>query len=253
MGRNRRPPWRLLPLAAIVVASALTALAVPTHAIEPEEKLGNWIGATSNMRVGDRWSFFAQGEVRTWKFLHDLNEILWRFSGRYDFSKKYRGEFGYVRVDTWPYEGTGLGKFDENRFFQELLIKHGWGRTKVNHRFRLEQRWITTPENGTLYSNRFRYKLKFKWPLKGDKIMPGSYYAMVLNEIFIDFDRNGYWFNLNGFDKGLNQNRLNAGIGRQLTKDSSLTVSVMWQHRPNADFWRLVVGYAHNLDLRSKN
>ena len=53
------------------------------------------------------------------------------------------------------------------------------------------------------------------------------------------------------FDTGLNQNRLNGGVGRQLTKESSLTLSVLWQHRPNADFWRLVVGYAHNLDLRS--
>lgn len=236
--------------AALVAAFLLVASAFPAQAIEPEHKLGNWIGATSNMRVGDRWSFFAQGEVRTWEFLHNLNETLFRFSGRYDFNKKYRGEFGYVRVDTWPYEATGLGKFDENRFYQEFLIKLPWGSTKVDQRFRLEQRWITTPEMGTKYSSRLRYKLSFKWPLKGDKIVPGSYYAMVLDEVFIDFDRNGYWFNLDGFDKGLNQNRLNAGIGRQLTKQSSLTVSLLWQHRPNADFWRLVVGYNHNFDFR---
>jgi hypothetical protein len=155
-----------------------------------------------------------------------------------------------VRVDTWPYEETGLGKFEENRIFQDLLIKQAWGKTKINHRVRLEQRWITTPEMGTKFSNRLRYKLQFKWPLGRDKIVPGVYFVKALNEIFIDFDRNGYWFNLEGFDKGLNQNRLNVGIGRQLTKNSSITLGALWQHRPNADFYRLLLGYSHNFDMR---
>jgi hypothetical protein len=103
---------------------------------------------------------------------------------------------------------------------------------------------------GTKYSNRIRYKISFKWPLRGDKIVPGSYFVKALNEFFIDFDRNGYWFNLDGFDKGLNQNRLNVGIGKQLKKNSSISVGVLWQHRPNADFWRLLIGYSHNFDFR---
>lgn len=239
---------RRLSLLVVIIATSL--LSVPAAAIEPEHELGNWIGATSNIRFGDRWSFFAQGELRTWEFLHNLNELLWRFSGRYEFNNNYRGEFGYVRVDTWPYDSSGLRKFYENRSYQELLIKHAWGKVKLNHRFRLEQRWIATPEFGTEYSNRARYKLQIKLPLRGTKIEPGGYYLKALNEVFIDFDRNGYWFNLQGFDKGLNQNRLNVGVGRQLTKDSSITVGVLWQHRPNADFFRLLVGYTHNFDRR---
>jgi hypothetical protein len=224
----------------------------PALAIEPEHKLGTWIGATSNLRFSDRWSLFLQGEARTWEPLNNLNEFLWRVSGRYDFNKKYRGEFGYVRVDTWPYEATGLGKFDENRLYQEFLFKQSWGKTKINHRFRLEQRWITTPEMGKKYSNRLRYKLQFKRPLRGDKIVPGTYFVKALNEIFIDLDRNGYWFDLEGFDKGLNQNRLNIGVGRQLTKSSSITLGGLWQHRPNTNFYRVLLGYSHNFDLRSK-
>jgi len=241
---------RMRPLLVLTVAVLSLVSSIPAQAIEPEHKLGNWIGATSATRFGDRWSLFLQGEVRTWEMLHNLNELLWRVSGRYDFSSKYRGEFGYVRVDTWPYDSTGLRKFYENRAYQEFLIKQAWGKTKINHRFRLEQRWITTPEMGTKYSNRLRYKLQFKWPLTGDKIVPGAYFVKALNEVFIDFDRNGYWFNLDGFDKGLNQNRLNVGVGRQLTKNSSLTVGVLWQHRPNADFYRLLLGYSHNFDRR---
>jgi hypothetical protein len=57
-------------------------------AIEPEHKLGNWIGATSTLRYTDKWSLFLQGEVRTWEPAHNLNEILWRVAGHYDYSKK---------------------------------------------------------------------------------------------------------------------------------------------------------------------
>jgi len=53
-------------------------------AIEPEHKLGNWIGATSTLRYTDKWSLFLQGEVRTWEPAHNLNEILWRVAGHYD-------------------------------------------------------------------------------------------------------------------------------------------------------------------------
>ena len=222
----------------------------PVWAIEPEHKIGNWIGATSNLRFTDKWSLFLQGEARTWEPLNNLNEILWRVAGHYDFSKKYMGAAGYVRVDTWPYESTGLGKFDENRIFEEFKIKVPWGKIKVDHRFRLEQRWITTPENGTQYSNRVRYKLALKWPLGGDKIVPGSWYGKVLDEIFVDFDNNGYWFNLEGRDRGLNQNRLYGGIGKKLTPLSNIEMGVLWQHRPNADFWRVLISYSHNFDFR---
>ena len=112
-------------------------------------------------------------------------------------------------------------------------------------RFRLEQRWITTPEFGREYSNRFRYKLGFTYPLG-----QSANYLTLVNEIFIDFDNRGYWFNLEGGEAGLNQNRLLFAAGRQFTKVSKLQLGVMWQHRPSADYWRLVVGYTPNFDLR---
>ena len=36
----------------------------------------------------DQIVLFLQGEVRTWELAHNLNEILWRVAGHYDFSKK---------------------------------------------------------------------------------------------------------------------------------------------------------------------
>jgi hypothetical protein len=45
-------------------------------------------------------------------------------------------------------------------------------------------------------------------------------------------------------------NRLYLGGGRKTGAPSKLQLGVIWQHRPNADLFRLVVGYNHNFDLR---
>lgn len=235
----------------LTVFCLLLSVYGPAAAIEPEHQLGSWFGATSALRYTDKWSLFLQGEVRTWETTNNLNEILWRVAGYYDFSKKYRGAFGYVRIDTWPYHATGLDKFDENRIYEEFLIKDYWGGTKVDNRFRVEQRWITAPEIGTQYTNRVRYKLGFTWPLNGDKIKPGTWYAKALNEFFIDLDSKDYWFNLQEGDRGLNQYRLYGGVGKKLTPHSKFQLGLLWQHRPSADFWRLLISYSHNFDFSS--
>jgi hypothetical protein len=242
------------PVAAFVLAVLLVAWGsvAPMYAADSEDDLGSWVGANTALRYSDRWSLFLQGEVRTWEPVSNLNELLFRAAGHYDFNKRYMGAFGYVRVETWPYSDSRYNKFYENRIFQEFLIKASWGRGKVAHRFRLEQRWITTQEFGREYSNRARYKLGYTLPLKSDKLGPGTSFFKVLNEVFIDFDRGDYWFDLEEAEAGLNQNRLWVGGGRQFTALSKLEIGVLWQHRPKADFIRLVVSYSHNFDFHSK-
>ncbi len=219
----------------------------------PEEKLGNWIGATSSMRFANKWSLFLQGELRTWEMASNLNEVLWRAAIHFDFNKKLNGAIGYVRVDTWPYENEPYRKFYENRFFQEFLIKSKWGKVAVKNRFRIEQRWITTEEYGKEYSNRVRYMLGFTIPLNGNSVVKGTNFITVFNEVFVDLDKFDYWFDREAGEAGLNQNRLYAGFGRKLSDQASISVGFLWQHRPGVNFNRLLLSYAHNLDFTKEN
>jgi len=219
----------------------------------PEQKLGNWIGATSSMRFSKKWSLFLQGELRTWEIASNLNEVLWRAATHYDVSKNFNTAIGYVRVDTWPYENEPYRKFYENRFFQEFLIKSKLGNLKVKNRFRIEQRWITTEEYGTEYSNRVRYMLAFTIPINGNKIEKGTNYISVFNEVFVDLDKFDYWFDREAGEAGLNQNRLYIGFGHQLTNLSNFSIGYLWQHRPDANFHRLLFSYSHNMDFTKDN
>jgi hypothetical protein len=237
-------------ISTITFVGLAVTLSNPASSIEPEHKLGTWLGVTSKHRYTDRWSLFLQGEVRTWQMLHNLNEVLWRVAGHYDFSKSHMGAVGYVRVDTFPYTSGNLRKFYENRIFQEWLINTKLGSGKIDNRFRLEQRWITTPEFGRSYSNRVRYKLGYTHTIKYADGQPGKWFLKAFNEVFIDLDKNGYWFDLQGGKLGLNQNRLYVGGGRKIGQRSNLQLGAMWQHRPDSDFGRLLLTYSPNFDFR---
>lgn len=239
-------------LGTLSLGIALLTLAPGTVlAQNPEDELGNWFGVTSAIRFTDRWSLFLQGELRTWEMLANLNETLFRSAGHYDFNAKTMGAFGYVRVDTWPFQGGGARKFYENRFYQELLFKEKIGNGGLNNRFRLEQRWLEV-EGQTEYSNRARYMLQYTKPLNSETMKPGTWFVQAFDEVFVDFDTNGYWFNPIPYDKGLNQNRLYIGGGRQLKSSSNFRFGVLWQHRPALDVYRLVFSYSHNFDRRAK-
>ena len=143
-----------------------------------------------------------------------------------------------------------MRKFYENRLYQELLLKRKWGIAGVNHRFRLEQRWLEV-DGQTDYSNRARYMLNYTRPLNNETIKPGTWFVQAFDEVFVDFDSNGYWFNPVPYDKGLNQNRLYFGGGRQLKSLSNVRFGLLWQHRPDIDVYRLVLSYSFNFDRRT--
>ena len=54
--------WNLVKI-VLVALLLLLASVVPTFAIDAEQELGIWIGATSALRYSDQWSLFLQGDV----------------------------------------------------------------------------------------------------------------------------------------------------------------------------------------------
>jgi hypothetical protein len=182
----------------------------------------------------------VQGEVRTWNFVHELNETLFRVAGSYKIAPFAWGAMGYVRVDTWP-AGADTRYQEENRFYQEFGLKHAWTRVKFKHRVRLEQRWFQRL-SGDAYANRVRYKFQIKAPLNRPQVEKGAFVASLTEEVFIHFASG-----LHPFD----QNRLTGAIGYQISSGSSLTLGLLWQVRKDVDFLRLQLTFNYDADLRS--
>ncbi len=241
MGKYTPPPF----LAAVVIACGLWGMMVESaRAQNAEDKLGNWLIFNSTIRFSDHWSVFTEGQVRLWNVAWNLNELLARATVHYNFTPNVMVGLGYVRADSWPFDDDANGggrERIENRLYEQFAVRHAWGRALFEHRFRLEQRWLTQDDE-TGYSNRARYRLQVTTPLNRPTMEAGAFFINVYDEIFINF------VDVRAFD----QNRFYVAGGFQFTALSNLQLGLLWQARTQADFFRLQVFYTHNFDLRKQ-
>ena len=227
-------------IAAIFVWALLfISPATGTAANNPENELGNWFIWNGTVRVADRWSVFTEAQLRLWEVASNVNEVFVRAAGQYHISDHSVVSLAYTRVWDEPFE-TGE-ESTENRIYEQLSLKNRWQRPVVEHRLRLEQRWVEEADV-TEYKNRFRYRLQVTVPLNQPTMGAGAHFLNFYDEIFLNFGSN----KTDSFD----QNRLYGAYGWQFTKHSNLQLGLLWQAKKRQDFWRLQIFYTHNFDLR---
>jgi len=224
---------------AAVFVSGLVAVMPATAADNPENELGNWWIWNGTVVFSDRWSMFTEAQLRLWEVASNVNEVFVRAAAQYRTSKNSAVSLAYTRVRDEPFE-TGE-ESTENRIYEQFSLKNRWQRPVVEHRFRLEQRWVEEADV-TNYKNRFRYRLQITVPLNQPTMGAGAHFLNFYDEIFLNFGSN----KTDSFD----QNRLYGAYGWQFTKHSNLQLGLLWQAKKRQDFWRLQVFYTHNFDLR---
>ncbi len=214
-------------------------MAGSARAQNAEDKLGNWFIFNSTIRFSDHWSLFTEAHVRLWQVTSNLDELVARVTAHYNFTPDAMVGLGYVRADSWPFEDGDRERI-EHRIYEQFAVLMNWDRTRFEHRFRIEQRWLLRAEEGTRYSNRVRYRMQVTTPLNRKSMEPGAYFLNFYDEIFINFDD----------PRAFDQNRLYGAAGYQFTPGSNLQLGLMWQARTSRDFLRLQIFYTHNFDVR---
>jgi hypothetical protein len=146
---------------------------------------------------------------------------------------------GYAYTRTYPYGDFPVTEaYPEHRIYQQAQLRHELGKTTLQQRARLEQRYIAYPdEDSFTYQNRFRYMLK------ADFKVNEQWYVPVSNEILL---------NVPSFD----QNRLFGGIGYSLGDAGKLELGYMTQFarqrggRVYEFNHTLIVSFSSNVRLR---
>lgn len=150
--------------------------------------------------------------------LKGMNQLLLRSGLGYRFTPHFSGYVGHVWVGNFQPQFL-----TENRIFQQLGFGHSLGkRLQVLHRARLEERFIQ--DTGGDCSMRARYLLRLALPLKK------KFYAVVSDELFVNLNTVG-----NGPVSGIDQNRIYAGIGRQMNNSLRLEVGYQQQYVNKTD------------------
>ena len=195
-----------------------------------ESQLGAWYMYFWNTSIKEGpWGFQGDYQFRNWNVIGDLEQLLLRSGVTYQpkgTSAKFTLGYGFIATGEF---GEGTSTVKESRIYQEALIPHKVGsRFYLTHRYRYEQRWVA----GQDFRTRYRYNLFLNVPFNKDKLVKGTVYLALYNELFINgqrdigdgrtveiFDRNRFYSALGyGLFDGL---RMQLGYMRQTTDNWS--------------------------------
>ena len=149
---------------------------------QSESPIGNWQNLILKGKFSPKISSICEIQVRSNNFnlKYDYFEIKTGIS--YSFTKQFFGLIGSGIYTTYQVGSLFQSppKQKEFRTWFELNYKHVLGRLNFEHRGRIEQRFI--PGN---YKNRGKYRVGINIPVNQSKMVPGSLYLALADELFM--------------------------------------------------------------------
>jgi hypothetical protein len=170
-----------------------------------------WYVYSGDHPVSGPWGVHLEGQWRRADLGLRWQQLFVRPALNYRISDTLMFSIGYGFAQTYPYGDFPVrAAFPEHRIYQQVLVRQPVRVANLQHRFRLEQRFVRYPQPQPLswtYQNRFRYFGRADFPLTRYGNGEAEWYLPVSNEIFIGMPPN---YGARPFD----QNRLSVGIGR---------------------------------------
>jgi hypothetical protein len=181
-----------------------------------------WFGDINKITLNDKWTvYFALGLRRT-EWLSKWSQVLFRPGITYQLNKNVSLTAGVAWFDHFS------GKMEKNEFrgWEQLQFNDAYGRLKLSHRIRVEQRLNQSVSNDRVtenyrYNTRYRYQISAQVPLNKASLEDRTFYIILSDEVMIN---SGTEIIYNYFD----QNRASAGFGYKLNE--RLNVSVSWMN-----------------------
>ncbi len=182
-----------------------------------------WLNQFHTINIDKHWAVLAEYQWRRTDGLKNWQQSLLRGGIQYKFNNGLSVLAGYAWAETFPYGDyppKASQAFPEHRIYQQVAWGDNIGRVILQHRGRLEQRFLgvldpTATDGRSItkwnYLNRVRYQLKVIVPISNATLADKTLYAAAFDEIFIGFGKN---VNANIFD----QNRVGAMLGYKLNK-----------------------------------
>lgn len=177
---------------------------------------GNWFLYFGNQKINNRWNWHNEVQYRNFNFAGDLEQLLLRTGIGYNLTENNNNILlGYACVHSEPYVAGTDDKLetDEHRIFQQFITKQQFGRVHIQHRYRVEERFLNDD-----FKLRFRYFLSLNVPINKKALDKNAIYASAYNEIFLNTEQNQF-----------DRNRLYGGIGYCFSKNIKVEVGIMSQ------------------------
>jgi len=219
-----------------------------------------WTQYFYNVRMKDKWLWNGDVLYR-WK---DLNGQALQAGIRngltYHFKQPITVTLGYVYFLHFPSDKNKNAFLDytrqEHRPWQQVMTNSKWGRLMIQHRYRLEQRFMENVPFGRhtgdfRFNFRMRYQLSLQYPLNKKEVSKGTLSVITYSELMVNFGKNIVY---DYFD----QDRSLIGFSYNITKSfvTTLGYQYIWQQRQTPGRFNstncLRLTFIHNIDARKK-
>lgn len=194
----------------------IMAFIVPQTVHAQSDALGSWDVANFVYTPNSKWSFFFETQTRSQKLTKDFYYHEFKGGVGYSFPKKISLLVGMGDYKTYFPEGNFAPPLSakEFRLWEQLVLNNNIDRLKIEHRYRIEQRWI----NGD-FRNRFRYRLNPVLPINHSSVISNTFYLTAFDEVFFT-DKAPYF----------ERNRFFAGAGYEFTQLFTLQIGWVRQY-----------------------
>lgn len=207
----------------------------PIHA--QSAKTGNWLIYVGNQAISKNWSVWTEVQHRNYNAIGDLQQLLLRGGLGYNLSENNNQlllGYGYIDSRNYIAGSDSKAKTIEHRFFQQLISKQQFSRLLIQHRYRLEERFLPTTTRF-----RFRYLLGLNIPINHKTLDAKTIYVSAYNEFFLHSNSPRY-----------DRNRLYGGLGYVLRKNLRIELGYLAQSLETSSRNQFQIILFNNLPLR---
>lgn len=227
-----------------LLLAVFTLISITAQAQENgEDQLGSWHMYFGTNQIAEKWSIHSEAQLRYYEQAKNFNQLLLRTGLNYHINPNAIATAGYAYIKTDPtffeaalidLDGQASDNISENRIFEQFILKNKVWELLFEHRYRLEQRFITDSDLNTKSTqHRARYRLQMTVPLTD------VFFLNFYDEIFINLQNEAF-----------DQNRLYAAVGVNVTNNLSVQAGYLKNHFRTVDYDRLQVAVFYNPDLR---
>ena len=210
-----------------------------------DDQIHGWVAYQGNHKLNNKLDLHTEYQWRRADGFANWQQSLTRVGLDYKLNPNCTISGGYGWIISYPYGSQPIAaKTHENRLWQQVNLKAQYGAVQIQHRYRLEQRWVDT-----LFRQRIRYRAQCIIPLQQTYLEQGKGLFMNVNdEVFLGFGM--------GIGKNiLDQNRFIAAVGYKFDSNFNIQLGYLNQFvvktngvqmERNHTLWTTVV---YNLDF----
>jgi hypothetical protein len=202
--------------------------------------LGSWGMLFSQTRLHNKWSLHSELQFRSYEISPNTEQLLLRGGINFHYNPNLILTAGYGHITNYSaFENTSkIVTAEENRIWEQMILKNNIKRILIEHRYRFEQRWVHSNYK-TNYRNRIRYLLRATIPINNKEIIKKTVFLTFYDEIFIHLSNAPF-----------DRNRLYAALGYQVNSALNIQAGYLLQTVGTLSKQYIQLGITFNPDLR---